>query len=137
MQDFTPERRAIGRFAPWIVIALPLAILLVNAATFLPHQALWFDEIVQLGGIGLGPKILLPWLAGRRPDLGVAADRMPPGSYLLQIAWGVLAGNTELTMRWFSLLCALVGTGFTAAAARRAFGAPAALVAGLFLALGP
>jgi uncharacterized membrane protein len=62
---------------------------------------------------------------------------MPPGSYLLQIAWGLLAGNTERAMRWLGVLCAMVGTGFTAAAARRAFGRRAALVAGLFLALGP
>src|SRR3990172_7799414 len=115
-----------------------LALLICSAAAFLPHQSLWVDETTQLSGIGLGPRQLLDWLIGNGPDLGVPADRMPPGSYLLQMGWSAIFGLSEAKMRWLSIAFVVIGALFTATAAWRAYNRVASTAtAALFLALSP
>jgi hypothetical protein len=119
------------------MVAAVAALLIVNAGMFLPYQSLWLDETTQIGGIRLGAMQVLPWLAGRGPDLGVPDDCAPPVSYLLQIGWGAAFGTSESALRWFGVVCAYVGVLFAAAAARRAFGRLSAVAAALFLASSP
>lgn len=115
----------------------PVALLVASAGRFLPHQSLWVDETTQLSGLSLGPARLLPWLAGRPEELGVPPDRMPPLSYLLQMAWAGLAGLSEPAMRWLGLGCAVLGVALAALAAARAFGRTAGTAVALFLSLSP
>ena len=132
--------RSRGPWPGWsagVAVVLALALLAGTAAAFLPHQSLWVDETTQLAGLGLGPHHLMPWLMGFGPDLGMPPDRMPPGAYLLQMAWGAAGGISERGMRWFSLGCVLVGALFTALAAWRAYGRLAAVASSLFLAISP
>jgi hypothetical protein len=119
-------------------ILWPVLFLVAGAARFLPHQSLWVDETTQLSGIALAPGRLLRWLAGSAAlDLGVPADRMPPLSYLLQMAWGLAAGTDEPAMRWLGICCVAVGVSFAALAAARAYGSTAGLGVALFLSLSP
>ena len=135
-----PESSALTSARParaWAGIALAALLFVISAASFLPLQSLWVDETTQLSGIALDPARLLPWLLGHGPDLGVPPDRMPPGAYLLGMAWASIAGLTEPSLRWMGVACTLIGLLATAAAARRAYGAAAGVGAALFLALSP
>jgi hypothetical protein len=125
------------RLAPGVALTAALAMQVLSAVTFAPHQSLWVDETTQLAGISLGPGRVLPWLAGRGPDLGVPADRTPPASYFVGMAWSGLAGPGEASLRRLGILCSVIGVGFTALAVRRAYGAWPAAAAAWFLACSP
>ena len=125
-----------------ITVALGLlstvALAVIAAALFLPHQSLWVDEATQLSGLTLSPSELVRWLAdGRRHDFGVPADWMPPLSYWLGWGWAHLFGLTETSMRWFGTACVGLAVALLFRAAHRLFGLRAAIFAGAFLALSP
>ena len=59
-----------------------VAVAVLAAGLFLPHQALWIDETTQMAGLTLSPRHLVQWLANPAShDFGVPGDRMPPLSY--------------------------------------------------------
>ena len=115
-----------------------VALAVIAAALFLPHQSLWIDETTQMDGLTLSPIELVRWLAdGHRHDFGVPGDRMPPLSYWLGWAWAQLFGLTETSMRWFGTVCTGLAVAFLFRAAHRLFGLRAAILAGAFMALSP
>jgi hypothetical protein len=129
-----PERT--GRSVGGMIVVVAVAVL--AAGLFLPHQALWIDETTQLSGLTLSPTRLLHWLAHPASyDFGVPSDRMPPLSYWLGWTWSRLFGLSESSLRWFGVLCTAGATALVYAAGRVAFGARAGMFAALFFALSP
>jgi len=115
-----------------------MAVAVIAAGRFLPHQALWIDEATQLSGLTLSPAGIVGWLTHPGShDFGVPADRMPPLSYWLGWLWSRPFGLTETSMRWFGVVCTAGAAALVFSAARRAFGMMAGMFAALFLALSP
>jgi hypothetical protein len=115
-----------------------IALFVGSAALFLPHQSIWNDEATQLSGLTLSPVEVAHWLVdSRRQDFGVPGDRMPPLSYWLGLAWAQLFGLTEISLRWFGIVCAAPAAGLVFLTAYRTFGPLPGWAAGLFFALSP
>jgi dolichol-phosphate mannosyltransferase len=107
------------------------------AILFLPRQSIWIDETTQLSGLTLGPIGLIRWLAGQNHIFSVPPDRMPPMSYLVQWGWIQLFGSGVQTLRAFGIVCVSLAVAVTFAAARKAFGTLAAILAAMLLGLAP
>jgi 4-amino-4-deoxy-L-arabinose transferase-like glycosyltransferase len=118
--------------------AICVAVGVVAAALFLPHQSLWNDEATQLCGLTLAPVEVTRWLAGWSPhDFGVPDDRMPPLSYWAGWVWARVFGLSEVALRWFGVVNAAAATAVVFAAGRRAWGLGAGVAAALLLATSP
>ena len=111
--------------------------LVVPALFFLPQQSLWVDETTQLSGLTLGPFKVVEWLAGGKNTFDVPADRMPPLSYWVGMAWAYVFGLDQRSMRWLAVMLVGLAAAVVAETGRRAFGRGPGLVAGLLFALSP
>ncbi len=124
--------------AAWLLAALCAGLAVCAAAAFLPHQAIWGDEVTQLSGLTLGPLEVVRWLSGDGPGrFGVPDDRMPPLSYWAGRCWRIAAGDSQTALRWMGVLCVAAATVLVFFAAARAFGLAAGVAAGLLFGLSP
>jgi hypothetical protein len=114
-----------------------VAVGVVGDAAFLPHQSLWLDEVVQMSGLTLGPWRVVGFLAGRENPFPLPSDRMPALSYWVGQLWGSLFGLEEHSMRWLGVVAVALATALVFAAAQRAWGLLAGVVAGLLIATSP
>ncbi len=104
----------------FVLLLLIIAASLGLSFQLMSRQVLHVDETTQLSGLSVSPWEMLKWLAGENLGrFGVPPDRMPPLAYLLQQAWSVVAGNSIIGFRVFSLICAFAGLISFAAVARR------------------
>lgn len=115
-----------------------LAVWIACAVAFAAHQEIWVDETTQLSGLTLGFSEVADWLTGTRADrFGVPDDRMPPLSYWVGSVWASWFGLGASSLRALGITATCGTLLFVMAAARRAFGGSAALIAGLALAFSP
>ena len=114
------------------------ALCVISTSLFLPHQALWLDEIDQLGGLTLGPRDVVSWLAGwTQHDFLVDTDTSPPLSYWVGWLWSRVFGLGEIQLRWLGATCVALSTLIVFWTAREAWGLASGFAAGLLFALSP
>ena len=101
-----------------------------SSAMFMKYQCLWIDEITQLKGLSLGPIQNLHWLLK-------ANDYTPPISYWAGMLWSRLFGNTEQSMRWFSLFLTTLSVIIICRTANNSHGTLSGAAAGMSMALSP
>jgi len=121
-----------------VPVALAAAVLvLLFGGYFATLQNIWIDESTQLLGSALPLGRMIHWLTGHYEPLGVPADRMPPGSYLIDWACAHSVCARPIHFRILHLAAFAAGTFLLSWTAGRRFGVTAGLVTGLFLALLP
>jgi cytochrome b subunit of formate dehydrogenase len=122
-----PERDALARATPWLLLAITLAGLLLRVREA-ARTPFWFDELFTL------------WMA-RHPLAGLLAllpgDVHPPLHPLLVSLWRAIGGEGPFWLKTSSLLPGLAAILVTYAFARALFGRGAGLVAAALLALHP
>jgi mannosyltransferase len=111
--------------------ALPFLVILIAFAVRFHHlgtQSLWNDEgnSLRLAQRSIGDLIDA---AGR--------DIHPPGYYLALKGWIALTGESEFSLRALSALAGVLTVAVTIALGRALFSRPAAIMAGLLVALSP
>ncbi len=112
----------------WIALILILLLAFALRALTLDAQSLWYDE---------GNTVALVVRPLSRIIAGAAADIHPPGYYILEAGWVRLAGTSEFSLRYFSLMAGLITVAAVGAAGRRLFDQNAGLFAGLLAAVHP
>lgn len=129
-----PPRSGVGA----VPLALAATILvLLFGGYFATLQNVWIDESTQLLGSGLPFGRMIRWLAGNYEPLGVPADRMPPGSYVIDWLCAHSVCTSPLQFRLVHLAAFAGGAFLTTWVAGKRYGAVAGVVTGLFLALLP
>ncbi|HKS16664.1 MAG TPA: hypothetical protein VJU16_05075 [Planctomycetota bacterium] len=122
----------------WLPALTSALLLILAAASFLPHQCLWIDETTQMKGLTLGAGEQVRWLAGEDPGrFGVPGDRMPPLSYAVGGAWSGVFGLTERAMRWLGICLVAIAAMVVARTAGSFSGIGGAFIAGTVFTLSP
>ncbi|MBI2909326.1 MAG: glycosyltransferase family 39 protein [Chloroflexi bacterium] len=111
-----------------LAIAVVLGLAFAVRVFRLDHQSLWGDEIASV------------FMAGRPLEAvaqGATIDIHPPLYYYLLHFWMRVAGNSEFSVRFLSLVLGVLTVAVTFALGRRILGGKVGLLASLFLAMAP
>lgn len=145
MTVFTSEVRDVAtkagqrhsRVDLW-ALALVLLVGIGMGASFLRYQDIWVDETTQLSGLTLNPISVVPWLCGENTQrFGVPGDRMPPLSYWIGWVWSKVFGLSEASMRAMGVLAVACAALLIGAAARKAWGSWAGVLAAAVFVFSP
>lgn len=121
-----PRKRRADLWA----LALILMVGVGMSVSFLRSQDIWVDETTQLSGLTLSPVAVVPWLCGEDTQrFGVPGDRMPPLSYWTGWLWSNVFGLSETSLRAMGVFAVVCAALLIAAAARKAWGPWAGVLA--------
>ena len=122
------EGRTAGRHGPlWAIILLGTTLRLYN----LTYHSLWFDEAISVRWAT--SSLARIW----EVSMTLVEDRLPPLYYLLLKFWLGLAGSSEFSLRFPSVVAGVLLIPVVYAIGRRLFGRAVGLLAALLTALNP